>query len=665
MAIATTSAARFGRSANVLLVTVALFAWGLVVAAPTAATVAPRVTDLAVSQIVAIDGGFAVTVPEAAQNADLNGDGVRDDSVIFVVRPGADPVNTGLTSTTFGPIRTAGGFVVPEPEAALGTDETGDGDTADTVAVYWDDAHGVTILPYALGGGYFPPPPVLLADGSRAMYLSEAGEGTDLNDDGDLLDSVFHVLQPGGTLVDVGVAGAALNSIVPLPTGGAALTVGESQQAGVDLNGDGDAADAVVAVWTAGALTQTHLATEALFQDITVLPSGLLIAVPESQQHADLNGDGDQSDKVPVLWNPTSSVILPIAAAAPAVRLSTGTVVFLVAESSQGGLDRNGDGDASDRVVAVWDPAAPAVIVNVGVAADGVVVLPGGALAMYAFDGSLRVRTASGDIRSAPFTAGSMAPVVVDATHVAAVGQEGATDRNGDGDTLDFVAAVWNWDDGTVVYPPAALQSSTRVGVAPDGSLILGVNEAAQNTDLNDDGDLLDAVLRLWSPTSGFASFAVATSWVLPVGSGDWLAYTVNENADGGLDRNGDGDSADMVLGLYGDLPDGTPPVITGLTVTPAQVPPFGSVVVTAHVADASSTITRASLRYGVTKLTMTAVDGAYDETAGTCVPPSPRAGSSARTRSVSSPATLREWSRPWPARRRSWPCRPTPRRHR
>src|SRR5438067_148885 len=93
------------------------------------------------------------------------------------------------------------------------------------------------------------------------------------------------------------VCNLALAAHTPRVSGGLViLLVSEAAQGGVDLNGDGDADDLVLHVFSApGVLTNVGLAAS------TPLVGGQLVAfvVPEaSQGHTDLNGDGDSNDFV-------------------------------------------------------------------------------------------------------------------------------------------------------------------------------------------------------------------------------------------------------------------------------------------------------------------------------------------------------------------------------
>ena len=69
------------------------------------------------------------------------------------------------------------------------------------------------------------------------------------------------------------------------------------EESGTDRNGDGDGLDLVIETYDAftRAITNLGLATFFLFESAS---DKALVAVFESEQGADLNGDGDQDDRV-------------------------------------------------------------------------------------------------------------------------------------------------------------------------------------------------------------------------------------------------------------------------------------------------------------------------------------------------------------------------------
>ena len=234
------------------------------VAAPTWSTLAPGFGGLAG---LALDGGSAamvwpgwlgLSVAEVSNGADLNGDGDQADQVFLLVDLSVKPPvvhNTGivplnpaslpLTGATI-PITGVGGdtgVLVQAVETANG-DLNGDGDTIDTVLVYFS--------------WFAPTVPVLLGDtgglhagvrgGAIAVTAYEGLTNEDHNGDGDTLDFVFRVFDTSGSVLEAGILSDA--SSVPVADDGTLWAFLRSEVAEQrDLNGDGDQSDLVLGIW--------------------------------------------------------------------------------------------------------------------------------------------------------------------------------------------------------------------------------------------------------------------------------------------------------------------------------------------------------------------------------------------------------------------------------
>lgn len=124
---------------------------------------------------------------------------------------------------------------------------------------------------------------------------------------------------------------------------------------------------------------------------------------------------------------------------------------------------------------------------------------------------------------------------------------ESGADLNGDGDLGDTVLRVLD----TRTSPPARIElgPATSVDVATGRALYL-VPEAelaaGADADRNDDGDKEDEVVHFWSRDAGVRNLGLAASAV--VLSAAHIAMLVGEAEEGGVDRNGDGDSDDRVV---------------------------------------------------------------------------------------------------------------------
>jgi len=235
---------------------------------------------------------------------------------------------------------------------------------------------------------------------------------------------------------------------------------------------------------------------------------------------ASLNGDGDLTDRVLYLWHDgdTSPTNLELAVGVlfgtslPVLTVGDGLVAFGVDEFDQGAADRNGDGDASDIVLHVYD-AADGSITNTGLAV-------------------------------------TTTPSAIGAGHVAfrvSEGAQGFTDLNGDGATDDGVLHVY--DSGTRVTTNAPRAVATESGLTfHDHAFAFATDEPSAAADLNGDGDALDdKVFELYDLTAGAVVHVPLAILAAPlaVGVDDW--FVLADEAQEGSDLNGDGDPLDGV----------------------------------------------------------------------------------------------------------------------
>ena len=203
----------------------------------------------------------------------------------------------------------------------------------------------------------------ILFDNGRVVFrVSEDRQGeTDLNGDGDTSDFVPHLFNVRtGVITNVGLA-AILGS---LDRNWATLVVREENQAATDLNGDGDTDDRVLHLFNAktGAVTNLGFDISRVFID----NKWIVFEVREANQAAtDLNGDDDAFDRVLHLLNLKTGVIANVGLDVSSIRQDKKRVAFCVREANQGAADLNGDGDAADCVLHVFNKAT-GVITNVG-----------------------------------------------------------------------------------------------------------------------------------------------------------------------------------------------------------------------------------------------------------------------------------------------------------
>jgi hypothetical protein len=459
---------------------------------------------------MSIDGGVAsFNVSELAQGTDLNGDGDMADFVVHVYDSVANTTtNLGLATPSPGDSIVRDGFVgFPVSEASQGgTDLNSDGDASDDVVHLHDvAANSTTNLGLATSE-----PTVTVNDGFAAFTVNEADQGTDLNSDGDTTDDVMHVCD-GATATTDNLELAAVPSGVRHLGGGVLVFSVREANEGVDKNGDGDTTDFVAHAddTTTGTVSNLGVAVGLISGSGGVAA----FAVPESAQDADLNGDGDKTDGVVHVYDAAVATTTNLGLAAAAVRVSNGFVAVMSSEPGDG-TDYNGDGDASDFVIQVYDVAASSTT-NLGLAISALQV-DGGPLAL-----------------------------VVDEA-------DQGVDLNGDADTTDGVAHVY--DLGSAAMTNLGLAATG--GIRANGDLVgVSVVEADQGVDENGDGDISDLVAHVYDHAAGTTSnLGVAASSSISVGGG-LAAWLASESDQDNSDLNGDGDSIDEVVHVYGSPP--------------------------------------------------------------------------------------------------------------
>ena len=318
-------------------------------------------------------------------------DGALDDTVLEVFDVETVSLATLCPAETVAVADGRAAFLRPEapidgpspgcPKGPL----NGDGDTDDLVAHLWTGAGPASNLGRAATA-------IGLSSAWLAALVSEAGEGTDLNagggGDGDLEDDVVHLyrVDPPGPWMNTGRAANVLDVSGTI----AAFTTPELAEgpAGTDLNGDGDSDDRVLQIVDAATspspVNVGQAAEEFVLGEWTDDDCGeglglQLVAFRTDeavQGDGPLNGDGDILDGVLQVYDAvggqlrtTGQAVTPcrIEACDPRkpYRVVGRKVRFLTLECEQGGIvtdgcagggaDLNGDGDASDLVLQVFD----------------------------------------------------------------------------------------------------------------------------------------------------------------------------------------------------------------------------------------------------------------------------------------------------------------------
>ena len=516
---------------------------------------------------------FAVSEAEDG-STDLNGDGDSGDTVVHVWEPATGvTTDLGLAISSPYADRALvsladGGFAFGVTEGLQGRDLNGDGDTLDTVVHVWTPGVGTTNLGLAVTTTnvccYWDLYQLTAVDGGGVTFTVPEGAqgGVDRNGDGDAKDNVAAVWRsPGAPPVNVGLAAAQLEAEAG---GGLALLVQESAQHRTDLNGDGDITDNVVEVWRPGVSPTVVNLSLAATGVIALDDGGLGIVVDEAAQHGtDLNGDGDTADRVVAVWGPTGGVqnlglALWKKANNSAVALSGGRLALVVSESQQGNRDLNGDGDTADKVIHIWDEATRQ-ITNLRRPGDELLGLRDGGLAFNSGSRLMVWRPFTGVTSVVGFRANGAVHPTAGGGVVFGVAEFGPAkqDLNGDGDRTDY-SDLFVWD------PQALTAWNLRLigeGIPlAGGDFAFFVSEPSEafdvagngngddgGVDFNGDGDGNDAALHVWNPVSGSANLHIAG---IPVAAlaGNSFAFLVPEDQQAYTDLDGDRDTTDWVL---------------------------------------------------------------------------------------------------------------------
>ena len=179
------------------------------------------------------------------------------------------------------------------------------------------------------------------------LSVYEPSQGADLNGDGDQLDYVAHVLDlEDGAVTNIGMALAPFARSLERSSGYLHFLVPEDSQGSTDLNGDGDAEDAVLMLLRLPGLERILIGFQATGE---IEEDWIAFQVSERIEERDLNSDGDTRDRLQYLRDLTSAEEPRLLGPSFQFDLDGQRLVFLVSEF-QAGRDINGDGDLADFV---------------------------------------------------------------------------------------------------------------------------------------------------------------------------------------------------------------------------------------------------------------------------------------------------------------------------
>jgi hypothetical protein len=334
--------------------------------APLAPTFSADITSLEFQGGGRVQNDVDAFVSVVAESiGDLNADGDRNDGVVHVrTLNDGKVVNLGLAGT---PVEGPGLVLVQVSELSQGRhDLNGDGDLRDSVAHVYELASGKLHNLRVIARN-----PRVGADW-LAFLIAERDGGADLNGDRDTRDLVLHVYDgPSATLTNLRLAvPSPLSAVAPQPLflDGSLLVAFavEGVDTG-DLNGDGDKIDVVPQIYDHSTKSLRNLALamgtgDQPFTQALAAPYFAFGVHEGSQGLANLNGDGDRQDFVTHVYSAVDGSVRNLGLAISSLngqfeRYAFGgsSLAFLAVEARNGDTDLNGDGDAADSVLHVYD----------------------------------------------------------------------------------------------------------------------------------------------------------------------------------------------------------------------------------------------------------------------------------------------------------------------
>ncbi|MBN1418557.1 MAG: hypothetical protein JXP34_07245 [Planctomycetes bacterium] len=452
---------------------------------------------------------LAYTVPETFRGRDLNGDGDMGDAVVHVRN-----LSTGRTTS----LQVAGGFVewvfpgewlrFGVSEAGQGEDLNGDGDTEDSIGRLYNPKTGATANLGVSGYGEGALGEWLI------LHVRESEEGRDLNRDGDTKDTVIHVrnLTRGET---TNLELAEDSGRIWVAAGRILFEVSESKQ-GQDLDGDGETRSIVLHAFdvSTGRVVNSGLA------GIVWKVSGewVVLEVTESRGGEDLNGDGDIEDTIWIGYNAWTGRITRVPLSSTRKFISGDRLVLSVNESNQG-EDLDGDGEIAGSV-----PHA--------------------------------CNLSTGEIRNLGHRA-SLWGIAEHRVIFVVYEPHRGEDLNGDGDRSDHILHIHDLETGETTNRMLPVYQLFDFWAASGDLLVVGVPEPDEGEDLNGDGDIDDVVVHVHNLATGETRNTGLAAKNDDYGDGvamvvreDWVVLPIPEPVQG-RDLNADGDQADEVLVAY------------------------------------------------------------------------------------------------------------------
>ena len=394
--------------------------------ATTAAQALPPDADLlGMSSYVAAGGYYtAHLVPESAVGQDLDGDGMANDLVLHFRHVDSDEsISTGIPAYGFRIETDGSNILFLQAERNVNADLNGDGDRRDVVLAYYTIAEQTVrythITPHLNVGSHgqlrsYDIHGPMITFSERESYL-----GRDANGDGDTNDyALRYYLMDDGQAHDTGLAAPYAD----VSHERIATTVSENAMQR-DLNGDGDAQDAVVVLYdtAAGTYQTIHAYPDHNIINPASYPAvdgwRVIYRVNERNGTEDVDGDGQTNSQHLVYEaNLYDGIVRYLGTTGSEQMWVAGDYIAFATSEHETGIDTNGDGDTRwDRVIS---------LVN------------------------YRTGTRRDFIGGGEFVLGDLALILRDAEH------RYDMDLNGDGDTSDSFAYRVHFEQSAGSMPP-------------------------------------------------------------------------------------------------------------------------------------------------------------------------------------------------------------------
>jgi hypothetical protein len=301
------------------------------------------------------DVGIVPILESESLLGDVNGDGDASDSIVSAWNSAtATRVSSNLAGRDLVLKNGRVAFIASEADSG-NVDLDGDGDAFDDVLCVLDCASGaVTVLAEAAGAASS-----FVMSGDRIAYpaseawLAAYGQNPDLNHDGDTTDFVMTVLDLSSNERHRGRAVAA-STRATLEGEFAGYLAREVDEGGTDLDGDGALTNVYVIDRFFGEIVDSR---PILFEPLDTTGTAgaqattgrITVVIGEQADGIDHNGDGDALDPLLASIDVANGTYRVVPLAIASFALGPDRVGVAVVESMQGG-DLNGDGDQLDAI---------------------------------------------------------------------------------------------------------------------------------------------------------------------------------------------------------------------------------------------------------------------------------------------------------------------------